>query len=580
MDNGHVARILYEMADIHEIEGKSHFRVRALRNAALTVETLPLDVIGLARTGGAGRLKEIAGIGAGIAKKIIEIGERGDCHEHEEQLERVPRSLLEILEVPGVGPKKVKLFQSELGVRSLDDLDLAARGGKVRELPRMGAKSEAKLVTAIERHRLRTGRFLQSKAGQVMARLTAMLRDIPGVQRVEPAGSFRRRRETIGDLDILCICDDPELVMDRFAAGGEVIGRGHTKCSIRLSSGLNVDLRIVPAESFGAAMHYFTGSKAHNVAIRTRAVKRGLTINEYGVFEVGDDGEAGERIGGATEEEVFAAVGLPWIPPELREASGEIEAAEHGKLPALIARSDLRGDLHMHTQATDGSGTVMEMAEAAIERGHRYVAITDHSKALAMTGGLDEAKLEEQAAVIAAAQEQVGTKIRILRGIEVDILAEGDLDLTHEALGQLDVVIGSIHSRFELTREEMTARLLKAIGSGVVDVIGHPTGRLLLRRDPYVFDIEAIFEAAAKHGVAMEISASPYRLDLCDTQARLARSLGVKLVINTDAHHTESLDLLPYGIGVARRAWLEPGDVLNTIEDPDAFLKALHEGHR
>lgn len=577
MENAEIARLLAEMADIHEIEGGSPFRVRALRGAADTVEAQGLSVLGLARSGGVKRLKELAGIGEGIAKRIVEIAETGKLEEYEELTERTPRSLIELLEIPGIGPKKVKLFREELGIKDLDDLEAAAKAEKLRELPRLGAKSEKKIIEAIERHRQHSGRFLLVRGEEVMARLVSMLRGLDGVERVEPAGSLRRRRETVGDLDILCICSEPEPVMDRFAREGEgVIGRGSTKCSIRMPKGLNVDLRILPRESFGAALHYFTGSKAHNVALRTLAQKRGLTVSEYGVFEAGSE----ERKGGEREEDVFAAVGLAWVPPELRENTGEIEAAREGRLPTLIEVGDLAGDLHMHTSYTDGATSVRAMAEAALERGRSYIAFTDHSKALAMTGGLDEERLREQGEEIRSVQEEIGGGIRLLRGIEVDILRDGSLDLAEDALGELDVVVGSIHSHFELPREEMTSRILKALQSGVVDILGHPTGRILRRREPYPFDLEAVLGEAARLGVAMEISASPYRLDLSDHNCRLASKLGVKLVISTDAHRPAELDLLGYGIDVARRGWLEKGDVLNTIRDPGAFVAALHEGHR
>jgi DNA polymerase (family 10) len=494
-------------------------------------------------------------------------------------LEQFPPGLLEILQVQGVGPKKVGVFFVQLGVRSLTDLEDAAKKGLVRTLPRMSEAAEAKLLKAIAEHRSRTGRFLLIAADQAGGRLLEMLQALPGVRRAELAGSLRRRRETVGDIDLLVCCDTPPSIMEHFCRAGAVLAQGETKSSIRLSSGLQADLRVVPEESFGAAQHYFTGSKGHNVAIRTMGVRKGLTINEYAVCEALSDGSAGTRIGGATEEEIFRAVGLPWIPPEIREDRGEIEAAAAGKLPRLIERADIRGDIHVHTSRTDGTGTIEEMALGAAERGHAYVAITDHSKALAMTFGLDEVALAEHVRNVTKVRDAMRDKIRIFTGIEVDILQDGSLDLADEALAPLDVVVGSVHSHFGLLKEEMTARVVRAIESGRIDVVGHPTGRILLRRDPYGLDMDRVLEAAAAHGVAMEISAAPDRLDLSDVHCRRCKELGVKLVINTDAHSTGNYDFLRYGVGNARRGWIEAGDVVNT-RDPDEFLRMLHDGHR
>jgi DNA polymerase (family 10) len=577
MENSQVARVLAEMADIREIRGDNSFKVRALRAAAETIESLPLDVDSL--TAEPEKLRELKGIGESIAKKVLEICATGTCAEHQELLAEFPPTLLEILQVEGVGPKKVKLFHEALGVNTVADLDAAAREGKVRGLPRMSALLEEKLIKAIESHRSRAGRFLLSWAEEACERISEMLRAVPGVQRVEPAGSYRRRRETIGDLDILAACDEPALAMDRFARAGEVIMRGDTKCSIRLSSGAQADLRIVPDESFGAALHYFTGSKAHNVAVRTLAVRKGLTINEYGVFEALPDGTQGRRVSGEKEEDVFAALGLPWIPPELREDRGEIAAAAEGHLPRLLELQDIQGDVHMHTTTTDGSASVEEMALAAAERGRKYIAITDHSKALAMARGLDEERLRSHAAAIDAVDRSLRGRIRVFKGIEVDILRDGALDLAAESLRELDVVIGSVHSIFHLPREEMTARVVRAIESGLIDIVAHPTGRLLLRRDPYPLDMEKVLAAARARGVAMEASAFPDRLDLSDVHCRMARDMGVKVVINTDSHAPAHLELMRFGVANARRGWLEAKDVLNT-RGPDEFLRLLHDGHR
>jgi DNA polymerase (family 10) len=577
MENATVARILAEMADICEIRGDNVFKIRALRTAAAAVESLPFDIAPLCAE--PARLREIQGIGDGIARKVVEICATGESAEHADLLSQYPPGLLEMLKIEGVGPKKVRLFFDALGVKNVAELEEAARAGKLRDLPRMSAHVEEKLLKAIAEHKARTGRFLLWSAEPAVERLLAMARALPGVRRAEAAGSYRRRRETVGDIDILASCDDPGPLMDRFCRAGELIAHGDTKCSIRLASGLQADLRIVPEESFGAALHYFTGSKAHNVAIRTMAVRKGLTVNEYGVFAALADGSPGRRLSGAREEDVFAAVGLPWIPPEIREDRGEIQAAAEGRLPRLLELSDLQGDVHMHTTESDGTASIAEMAEAAAERGRRYIAITEHSKALAMTRGLDEERLRVHSAAIAAADRALAGRIRVFRGIEVDILKDGELDLAADALRELDVVVASVHSHFALSREEMTQRLVRAIESGVIDLIGHPTGRIILKRDPYPFDMEKVMRAAKARGVAFETSASPDRLDLSDVHLRMARDLGVKVVMNTDAHAPSHLDFLRYGVGNARRGWLEAADVLNT-RGPDEFLKALHDGHR
>ena len=577
MENAHVARILAEMADICEIRGDNVFKIRAFRTAAAAVESLPFDVAPLARD--PARLREIRGIGEGIARKIVEICATGSCVEHRDLVALFPPTLLELLQIDGVGPKKVKLFHETLGISTVADLEVAARAGKIRSLPRLSARTEEKILKSIADHRARSGRFLLSWAEAAVERLSTMLRALPGVVRVEAAGSYRRGRETVGDIDILVACEAPAPVMDHFSRAGELIAHGGTKCSIRLTSGLQADLRIVPLESFGAALHYFTGSKAHNVAIRTLAVRKGLTINEYGVFEALEDGSPGRRLGGEKEEDVFAAVGLPWIPPELREDRGEIEAGFEGKLPDLIALDDIQGDVHMHTTATDGKDTIEEMARAALERGRKYIAITDHSKALAMARGLDEPGLARHAEAIRAVERALEGRMRVFTGIECDILRDGALDLAPDALRGVDVVIGSVHSHFGLGKDEMTARVVRAIESGLVDIIAHPTGRILLRRDSYPLDMERVMDAARARGVALEGSAYPDRLDLSDLHLRMARDRGVKVVINTDSHAASQLDAMRFGLANARRAWLEAEHVLNT-RGPEVFLKQLHHGHR
>jgi len=576
--NAAIARVFAEMGDICEIKGDNAFKVRAFKNAAETIEAHPHDVASIAVTDPA-QLRAIKGIGEGIAKKIVELATTGRCEEHEALKAERPATLLEMLLLEGVGPKKVKLFYEELGVATVDDLERAAKEGRVRALPRMSEKLEQKLLQAITDHRSRAGRTLLSHAEAVVQRLAAMLRALPGVTRVEAAGSYRRRRETVGDVDLLCVAADAAGVMDHFARAGTVMGRGETKCSIKLSSGIQADLRVVPAESFGAALHYFTGSKAHNVAIRGRALKRGLTVNEYGVWELLPSGEAGRRVAGATEEELFQALGLAWVPPELREDRGEVDAAEAGTLPNLLRLEDMRGDVHMHTTASDGTATIEEMAQAAIARGRSYIAITDHSKSLTVARGLDEARVRSQGEAIRAVDRALAGNLRVLRGNEVDILKDGALDLSDDCLAELDVVVGSVHSHMQLSREEQTARVVKAIESGRIDIVGHPTGRVLLRRDPYPLDMERVMRAAAAKGVALEASASPERLDLSDAHLRLAKELGVKLVVNTDAHAVDMMDNMRYGVDNARRAGLRAEDILNT-RGCDEFLRLLHAGHR
>ncbi len=577
MDNAAIARVFSEMADICEIRGDNPFKVRAFRTAADAIEALPFDVAGLG--GDPHKLKEIKGIGEGMTKKIQELLATGALEEHQTLRAEYPPTLLDLLEIEGVGPKKVKLFFDTLGIKTVADLEAAARAGKIRDLPRVGAKNEEKILRSIEGWKGRVGRFLISDAERTVARLVEMLHALPGVRRVEPAGSFRRRRETVGDLDFLVTAERPADVMERFCKAGEPIARGETKCSIKLSSGMQADLRVVPDESFGAALHYFTGSKTHNVAIRSLGVRRGLTINEYGVFEANPDGSSGKRLGGEREDDVFAAVGLPWIPPELREDRGEVEAAAKGALPRLLEEGDIRGDVHMHTTETDGTASIAEMIDAAIARGRRYIAITDHSKNLAFARGMDETRLAAHAAAIEAAGRAVAGKIRVLRGVEVDILEDGALDLARDALARLDVVIGSVHSHFQLPREAMTERIVRAIESGSIDIVGHPTGRKLLQRESYALDMERIMRAAKARGVALEASAYPDRLDLSDLHCRMAKEIGVKIAINTDSHAPGHLDAMRFGVGNARRGWLERDDVVNTREC-DEFLRVLHAGHR
>jgi DNA polymerase (family X) len=489
--------------------------------------------------------------------------------------------MLELLRVQGLGPKTVALIWSAYQVCDLEGVEKLAREGKIRELPRMGEKHEQKILKAIEDYRRIAGRFLLSVAEVQAEKILEHLRDYPGVEKATPAGSLRRGRETVGDLDILvtgpACCDDLErekLIEHIIKLPGlmEIIARGENKVSFRLRGGMQVDVRFLPPESFGAAMQYFTGSKGHNVALRQRALKMGYTLNEYSLAKLDDQ----QVVAGKSEEEIYAALKLDYVPSEMRENCGEIELAEKHALPKLIAQEDLQGDVHMHTIETDGRNTIVEMAEAARERGYKYMAITDHSKNLAFANGLDDARAVEHISRIRATGEKF-EGIRIFAGIEVDILGDGSLDLSDSVLEQMDLVIASVHSHFNQSAEEMTARLLKAIENPNVSIIGHPTGRILLRRDAYPYDMDAVLEAAARNKVAMELNAYPDRLDLCDRHLRMAKQYGVKIVINTDSHHTTHMEKIRYGVLQARRAWLTAEDVLNTLP-VERFASAMKHG--
>ncbi len=571
MDNHSLARVLDEIGEMLEIKGESVFRVRSYRLAGETLQTMTRDVAEMIRRGE--DLKELPGVGSAIAAKLEELVATGRCSYHQELLAEVPSGLLELLRLPGLGPKGVSLLWRKLGVTSAEDLERAIADGRFRTLPGMKEKKEARIRKGLEDRRRRERRFLLPEAEAVVARLTRYLAE-KGATRIEAVGSFRRRRESIGDLDLV-VLGDARALSEAFVAHPdvkEVLGHGEAKSSVVLASGLQVDLRPFAAEGLGAALQYFTGSREHNVRLRERAVRRGLKLNEYGVFRV----ETGERVAGATEEEVYAALGLPFIPPELREDRGEIAAAEARALPPLLEATDVRGDLHAHTQESDGKDTLEAMVEAARARGLRYLAITDHSRAIPSPKrgvGMDEARCLEHLARIRALQPSVGD-LRLLAGIEVDILPDGRLDMADEVLAQLDVVVGSLHSRLDMEREEMTARVLRAFASPHLDVWGHPLARLIGRREPVSVDLDRVVEAAARHGVALEINSQPDRLDLPDTLVYSARQRGVRFVISTDSHGVHELHNLRYGVDQARRGWLRAADVLNTREAGD-FLAAL-----
>jgi DNA polymerase (family 10) len=577
MDNATIARLLEQTADLLEIDGAERFRVFGYRGAAAAVEQTTVDLMAVASD--TARLLQIPGIGKSMATGIQAIIQTGTLPLRDELLAKYGGAdLLELLKLPGMGPKTISLIWAATKVTSIDQLADAIDNGRLDELPRMGKKQIEKIRKGIDDYRRSAGRFRIDQAAEAAARIELYLLAFRGVERVTPAGSLRRGRETAGDLDLLvtgpaCTPEKTSAAVEYVAAFPgihDLIAKGENKVSFHLSDGMQVDVRLLPSESYGAALQYFTGSKAHNVTLRQRALKMGYTLSEWSLARLDDD----STVAAATEEDIYAALKMDWIPPELRENLGEIDAAAQHNLPPLIQESDLRGDVHMHTTASDGNNTIREMAEAALARGLSYIAITDHSKSLVIANGLDEVRALEHIDQIRAVDREMGGRIRVFAGIEVDILADGALDLDDEVLARMDVVIASIHSRFEQTREEMTARVLRAIENPNVRILGHPTGRQILRREPFSVDLGQVFGRAAQLGVAMEHNASPNRLDLCDRDLRLARELGCKIVINTDAHDTRELGYVSYGTRQLRRAWLTAADVLNTRR-PEEFLAAL-----
>ncbi|MDT8066570.1 MAG: DNA polymerase/3'-5' exonuclease PolX [Terriglobia bacterium] len=567
LDNRSLATILYETADLLEIAGQDPFRIRSYRNAAEAIEGWPQQISELA--GNDKQLLAIPGIGKGMVANLNEIFREGKLTLHSELLEKFHPSMLELLKIQGLGPKTVALIWSAFKVSSVAEVEKLAREGKLRELPRMSEKSEQKILKAIETYRNISGRFHLDEADKTALKIMDHLSGLAGVDKITPAGSLRRGRETVGDVDLLitgkCCHNEKQrtAVIDRvIAVPGltDVLAKGENKVSFKLRSGMQVDVRILPPDSFGAAMQYFTGSKSHNVTLRQRALKMGMTLNEYGLVRLDDD----KLVAGKTEEEIYAKLGLDYIPPEMRENCGEIELAAEHHLPKLIELTDIRGEIHMHTVETDGKNTIEEMAMGARERGYEYIAITDHTKNLAFANGLDDKRAVEHIKRIHKVNAHI-EGIRILAGAEVDILPDGELDLSDSVLEQMDVIVASVHSAFNQEPAQMTDRLLKAMSNRNTMIIGHPTGRILLRRDAYQFDMDKVLDFAAKEKVAMELNAYPDRLDLCDRHLRMARERGVKIVINTDAHHTTHFEKLKYGVLQARRAWLTKADVLNTL---------------
>ena len=573
MENIEIASVLDELGDLLEIKGSNPFRIRAYRNAVRTVHGLTQSLESMVAAGE--DLTEFPAVGKDMSAHIVELIETGSLTRLEELAEEIPRSLVDLVKLDGVGPKKAKKLWESLDVKTVDELEAALNAGKVQELDGFGATSVQKILRAIEDYRRYAGRFLLSQVDGLIGPLLEHMRGAAGVQRIEVAGSYRRRRDTIGDVDLLVQAELPAPdVMERFTTFGSVDRvdlEGETRGAVVLRSGLEVDLRIIPPRSFGAALHYFTGSIEHTVALRQVAARQGLRVNEWGVFRLPAgvdpeevDQEDGERIAGDTEESVFEAVGLPWIPPVVRENRGEIGSAKDGSLPSLVTLEDIRGDLHMHSTWSDGKASIEDMAAACMARGYDYMAISDHSPALAMVQGLTPEKAPEQWAEIEKVQKGL-EGFTIFKAMEVDILRDGLLDMTDEVLEELDVVIVSVHSLMDLDRVTMTDRVIKAVQHPSVDIVGHPTGRLLGRREPFEIDVEAVLQAALECDVAVEINANPNRLDLNDVHARRAKELGIKVAINTDAHSIQRLDHLSYGVDQAQRAWLGKNDVLNTM---------------
>ncbi len=605
MDNITLARLLDETASLLEIDGADPFRIRSYRRAAEAVEQQTVQLSTL--TGDEKALLAIPGIGKGMVANIRDLVATGTMPLRDDLLTRYRPTMLELLRLPGMGPKSVALLYTALGVADLDSLEAAAREGALLTLPRMGQKFSDKLLKGIEDYRKNTSRFRIDIARDHAERISELIRQFPGIETITPAGSLRRGRESVGDLDLLVTgpACEPDVVAEAVEHVAslplidKLLAKGQNKVSFTLRNNLQVDVRLLPRSSYGAALQYFTGSKHHNVAVRQRAIKRGLTLSEYALLRLDDN----TVIAAATEEEIYNALELEYIPPELRENCGELDAAAKHTLPRLIVRGDLRGDLHMHTFESDGAQSVREMAEGAIARGLEYIAITDHTKQLAMTNGMDDRRALLHAARIREESDRLAEEFeggrgpqweryerqlargepnvrkpmvpfRILTGCECDILTDGAMDLENDTLAQLDLVIASVHSGFNQSGEEMTSRMLRACENPYVQVLGHPTGRKVLKRDPYKIDLEQLLPAAARRGIAVEHNAAPARADLSDLHLRRAKELGCKLIVNTDAHSTDELDLIVHGIVQLRRAWLTASDLINSLP-LEAFLGAL-----
>ncbi|MGQ9587493.1 MAG: DNA polymerase/3'-5' exonuclease PolX [Thermoplasmata archaeon] len=564
MDNQGIAAVFYEVADILDLQGVA-FKPNAYRRAARSIESLDVDI---ARLAAEGKLEEIPGVGKSVAKKIEEILKTGELQFLKKLRAQIPEGLLELLSVPDVGPKTAMALYKELGIANLDQLKEAVLDHRLRSLRGFGEKTEERILQGLRTLESKGGRILLGDAHPVAMAYIEYLRSSGSLDLVSVAGSLRRGKETVGDIDILVGDDEPSSVMEAFVSYPdvkEILMKGPTKSSVVLKNNLQVDIRAVETKSFGAALQYFTGSKDHNVAMRKIGVEMGLKLNEYGVFE--RDSE--KRVAGETEEDVYRALNLPFIPPEIRENNGEIEAARDGKLPRLLEPGHVRGDLHVHTNWTDGANSIRDIVSTAISMGYEYVAITDHSQSLRITNGLSPDRLRKQIDAVRKVEEEFADRVRVLAGNEVDIKADGSLDYTSSVLKDLDIVIASVHSRFKMEREEMTKRVVKAIESGHVDILGHPTGRIIGQRLPYELDMAKVLEAARDAGASMELNSFPERLDLSDAHCRLAKDSKVKVAIGTDAHSREQMDFIKFGIITARRGWLEDKDVVNTLSAKD-----------
>jgi len=573
MENSEIARLLAETADLMEIAAEDPFRIRSYRNAASVIQGHPERIEDIVKDPSR-KVTDIAGIGKGLAAVLQEILERGSFERRDEMLAKYPPTALELLKIQGLGPKSIAVIWEHFRVSTVDGLERLCREQKLRELPRMGAKLEEKVLRSIATYRQSSGRFLLNFADQTASELMHFLSEGGGLEHITAAGSLRRGKETVGDLDLLVTGPGGETALERFTGYPrvtEVLVKGANKASAKIGiEGLQVDVRALPAESYGAALQYFTGSKEHNIALRNRAIKMGYKLSEYGLFRMEDDA----KVAGAAEEDIYGQLDLLWMPPELRENQGEIEAAAEGKLPGLVELRHIRADLHIHTTESDGRASLEEMAAAAKEQGYEYIAITDHSKALAMANGLDEKRAIAFARQVRELDpSELG--IRVLSGIECDIHKDGSMDLANDALAELDLVIGSVHSYLNMEHSEMTDRLLRALECPHLRILGHPTGRVLLHRQAYPFDFERVAAEAARRNVCFEINASPERLDLHASLIRAAKARGARFTISTDAHHPRHLGNMRFGVMMARRGWLEPGDILNTLPR-DRFLAWAH----
>lgn len=569
MKNQNIAKIFNEIAELLELKGENAFRIRAYRRAAQNIDGLSKDVASLSDE----ELTSVSGIGKDLAGKIREYIETGRVAKHEELKKEIPAGVLDLLRVPGLGPKKAKQFYDALGIKGIDELEAAIKSGRLRGLPGIQAKTEDNILQGIALLKRGAGRRPLGRVLPLAEDIIRGMKEAAPVDKIEVAGSIRRMKDTVKDIDILTTSKRPAVVMDAFVKlpyAARVLALGETKSSIITDDGIQVDLRVVEEDSFGAALQYFTGSKQHNIKLRELAVRAGLKLNEYGVFKEPE----GRRIGGRSEEEVYKALKMPWIPPELREDTGEIESGLEGRLPALVTVEDIKGDLHVHTNWSDGSHGLDVVVEAARKKGYHYIAITDHTKGLGVAHGLDEMRLKDEMRLIDATNNRLAG-FRVLKGTEIDIRSDGSLDLPDEAISGLDIVVASIHSGFKQSKEQITKRLISAIRNPYVIVIAHPTGRLIGERDSYAVDMDAVLREAAKYGVAMEINAYPLRLDLNDQHIKMAMEYGVPLVISTDTHITSQMDFMPYGVAVARRGWVEKKNVLNALEI-DGLIQRMH----